>query len=149
LKRKLFIGIVLGIPVIVLAMGSMWPGNPLAGRFSGQFSAWLQAILSTPVVFWCGWIFFRRAWDSILALRPNMFTLLALGIGTAYLYSLVVAIAPHWFTSDAVSHAGMPEPYFESAVAITLLALLGQVLELSARRKTGDAVSELLQLTPE
>jgi Cu+-exporting ATPase len=132
MSRRLWVGVALTVPLLVLAMWLMVPG-----------SAWLQLLLATPVVLWCGWPFFERAWTSLRQRSPNMFTLIALGVADAYLYSLAVTVAPQIFP------AGMPlHPYYESAAAITVLVLLGQVLEIRARGRTSAAIRRLLGLVP-
>jgi Cu+-exporting ATPase len=133
MSRRFWLGLLLGLPVFVLAMGHMLLGRPLI-RTHAVADA-LQAVLATVVVFYCGWPFFTRAWASLVNRSPNMFTLIALGVGTAYLYSLI-----------AVFHGA--EGYFESAAAIVVLVLLGQVLELRARSHTSNAIRRLLSLTP-
>jgi Cu+-exporting ATPase len=127
-------------------MMDMLPNNPLH-----QYAAalnWVQLILSTPVVFWCGWPFFERAWLSVRHRSPNMFTLIALGVGAAYLYSLAATVVP-WIFPAGFRHAnGSVMPYFDTAVVVTVLILLGQVLELKARSQTSSAIQRLLGLAP-
>ncbi len=133
MTRRFWLGLALGLPVFVLAMGHMLLGRPLLP--SHAVSEWLQAILTTGVVWYCGWPFFQRAWASVVNRSPNMFTLIALGVGAAYLYSLVTVVRGF-------------EGYFESAAAIIVLVLLGQVLELRARGQTTQAIRRLLGLAP-
>jgi P-type Cu+ transporter len=133
MSRRFWLGLVLGLPTFVLAMGHMLLGRPLIP--SHAVSGWLQALLATAVVWYCGWPFFQRAWVSVINRSPNMFTLIALGVGAAYFYSLV-----------GVLRGG--EAYFESAAAIIVLVLLGQVLELRARGQTTSAIRRLLGLAP-
>jgi Cu+-exporting ATPase len=133
MSRRFWLGLLLGLPIFVLAMGHMLLGRPLIP--SHAVSGWLQALLATAVVWYCGWPFFQRAWVSVVNRSPNMFTLIALGVGAAYFYSLV-----------AVLRGG--EAYFESAAAIIVLVLLGQVLELRARGQTTSAIRRLLRLAP-
>jgi Cu+-exporting ATPase len=141
MSRRFWIALLLGLPVLVLAMGGM-VSDRLHELFETPLSHWAQLLLATPVVFWCGWPFFQRAWVSLVNRSPNMFTLIALGVGAAYLYSLAVTLLfPH-----PAGVLGMP--YFETAVAITVLVLLGQVLELRARAQTGSAIKKLLGLAP-
>lgn len=136
---RVIIAALLGVPTLLLAM---WPGlMPM------QSSAILQCALSTPVVFWAGWPIFRRAWDSIVNSSANMFTLLALGIGTAYVYSLVALFFPSLFPDTFKSHGTLPL-YFEAAAIITAFALLGQYLETKARGATSQAIQKLLKETP-
>jgi Cu+-exporting ATPase len=142
---RFWVGLVLGAPVVLLAMADMLPGWP---RHGSPGLNWLQLVLTTPVVLWCGGPFFVRAWQSLANRSPNMFTLIALGVGTAYIYSVAAVVAPQDFPAGFASAHGMVEPYFETAAAITVLVLLGQVLELRARRRTGAAVRNLLGLAP-
>lgn len=139
--KRFWIGALFTIPLVVLVMGSMIPG--LNSLFSTTFSRIMQGILSTPVVLWSGWPFFQRAWSSVLNRHLNMFTLIALGVGTAYLYSLFALFFPQLFPELFQSSEGVPI-YFETAAIITLLVLLGQVLELRARSHTHQAIQALL-----
>lgn len=139
--RRFWIGVILTIPVLFLAMGSMFPLlqewiSPAVYRY-GQF------IFASPVVLWAGWPFFERAWVSILNKHLNMFTLIALGVGVAYLYSVIALLFPHIFP-ETFQHKGEIPLYFETAAIITVLVLLGQVLELKARSQTGLAIQALL-----
>lgn len=143
---RLWVAAVLALPVLLLAMLPML-GVPIERWLSHQTSLWLQAALSTPVVLWAGWPFFVRGWHSIRTWNLNMFTLIAIGTGTAYLYSLVATLFPD-LIPHAFRHDGRVEVYFEAAAVITALVLLGQVLELRARRRTGNAIRELLALAP-
>ncbi len=145
---RFWVGLALGAPVVLLAMADMLPGRPLHSLLSMRALAWLQLVLTTPVVLWCGGPFFVRAWQSLLNRSPNMFTLIALGVGAAYVYSVVAVAAPGVFPPGFATMGEFVEPYFETAAAITVLVLLGQVLELRARRQTGEAVRKLLGLTP-
>ena len=145
MTRRFWWGAALSLPVLILAMAHLFPGAP--HWFDSDLSRWLQFIFSTPVVFWSGWPFFQRAWRSILNRSPNMFTLIGMGTGTAYLYSAVVMLAPQIFPPTFAGH-GKIGVYFESAAVITLLVLLGQVLELRARHRTGSAIRALLDLAP-
>jgi len=148
MSRRLWISLDLGVPVLLIAMLDMLPSKPVS-RLVGSSSALLaQWLLCTPVVFGCGWPFFVRAWVSLRQRSANMFTLIALGVGTAYFYSVVAAL-DHLLDAHLFPHGfGMVEPYFESATAIVMLVLVGQVLELRARHRTGSAIRSLLQLTP-
>jgi Cu+-exporting ATPase len=146
MSRRFWVGLVLGLPVFAIAMADMIPGNPLH-RFGGPLN-WLQLALSTAVVVWCGWPFFERAWRSFLNASPNMFTLIALGIGAAYLYSLLATVAPGIFPDGFRTHSGTVMPYFDTAVVVTVLVLLGQVLEMKARSRTSGAIRALLRLAP-
>ena len=114
----------------------------------GGWEPWIELILATPVVLWGGAPFFQRGWASIVNRSTNMFTLIAMGTGVAYLYSLVATFFPHIFPASFREMGGTPAVYFEAAAAITTLVLLGQVLELRARSRTGAAIRALLDLTP-
>ena len=138
------------LPIFVIAMAPMLP-IPAIGRLLHENMAalnWLQLVLATPVVLWCGWPFFERGWNSIVHRSPNMFTLIAVGVGAAYLYSLAATAAPGMFPTGFQNTHGAVEPYFDSAAVVVVLVLLGQVLELRARRQTGDAIRSLLGLAP-
>ncbi|AMJ59674.1 haloacid dehalogenase [Bosea sp. PAMC 26642] len=148
MTRRFWIGLVLGLPVLFLEMGGHVPALGLHNLVSPQISIWVQCVLSTPVVLWAGWPFFARGWASIVSRHLNMFTLIALGTGTAYLYSLVAAFAPGLFPERFHGMAGTVPVYFEAATVITVLVLLGQVLELQAREQTGGAIRALLNLAP-
>jgi Cu+-exporting ATPase len=142
------VGALLTAPVLVLAMGGM-VGIPVQGWISPRAGRWLELALASPVVLWGGWPFFARGWRSIRTLNLNMFTLIAIGTGTAWLYSLVATLAPGWFP-DAFREpdTGVVPVYFEAAAVIVTLVLFGQVLELRARRSTGGAIRDLLGLAP-
>jgi Cu+-exporting ATPase len=148
MSRRLAFGAALGLPVVVLAMGEMLPGRPLDSVVSSRLQPWLQLVLATPVVLLGGLPFFRRALRSVILRRLNMFTLIALGTGAAYLYSALAVLAPGLFPSSFRGHGGALALYFEAAVVITVLVLLGQVLELRARGRTRDALRGLLDLAP-
>jgi heavy metal translocating P-type ATPase len=145
MTRRFWIGAALSLPVFVLAMWHMLPSAP--HWVEGDLSRWVQFLLSTPVVLWCGWPFFQRGWQSIVNRSLNMFTLIAIGVGAAYFYSAVVMLAPQLFPSSFAAH-GKIGVYFEAAAIITVLVLLGQVLELRARSRTGSAIRALLNLAP-
>ncbi|MEJ0019866.1 MAG: heavy metal translocating P-type ATPase [Acetobacteraceae bacterium] len=138
MTRRLWIGVGLSVPVVVLGMA-------LHGVFN---SNWLQLVLATPVVLWAGWPFFQRGWDSIVRRSLNMFTLIALGTGAAWAYSVLATIVPGIFPPGFRAHDGSVAVYFEPAAVITVLVLVGQVLELRARAQTGDAIRALLNLAP-
>ena len=146
MQRRLIGSAALALPLLVLEMAGMAGATAL----HGPWVPWLQLALATPVVLWGGWPFFVRAADSIRWKSPNMFTLIALGTGAAYLYSLVAVLFPGWLPKGvaASGHAGGPPLYFEAAAVITTLVLVGQVLELRARRSTGEAIRALLGLAP-
>ncbi len=148
MSRRLWISVVLALPVFLIGMSDIVPGAPLQKAASPTVLAWTQLILTTPVVLWCGWPFFVRAWQSITNFSLNMFTLIGLGVGVAYLFSLVATIAPDIFPHSFRGHGGGVPVYFEAAAVITALVLLGQVLELKARSQTGTAIRSLLGLAP-
>jgi Cu+-exporting ATPase len=146
MTRRFWIGLVLAVPVVVLEMG----GHVIPGMrqvVSASMSTWLQLVLATPVVLWAGWPFFTRGWTSVRTMRLNMFTLIAMGTGVAWLYSVVATVAPGIFP-DSFQMDGTVDVYFEAAAVITVLVLLGQVLELRAREQTSGAIRALLDLTP-
>ena len=145
LARRFWIGLLLTLPVFSLAMGEMVPGlKELIAAVGERVSLLIQFALSTPVVLWAGWPFLEKAWRSVVNRSPNMFTLISLGTGAAYLFSVV-----HLFFADG-GHAGHgANSYFEAAAVITVLALLGQVFELRARSKTSSAIRSLLALSPQ
>ncbi len=145
LARKFWIGLALTIPVLVLAMGQWIPGVRIDQWIPRPVSRWLEFLLSTPVVLWAGGMFFGRAWRSLKTRQLNMFTLIATGVGTAYVYSTVAVIAPGIFPTSFRQH-GEVGLYFEAAAVITVLVLLGQMLEAKARSRTGQAIKALLGL---
>ena len=129
MTRRFWIGLVLTLPLLAFVMGDMLPGQPLRHLISGRVLAWLQLILATPVVLWAGWPFFVRGWASIVNRSLNMFTLIAIGTGMAYAYSVVGTFAPGFFPESFRTHGGEIGLYFEAAAVITALVLLGQVLD--------------------
>ena len=137
LSLKFWIGLALTIPVLIMAMGNAWIPHSV--------SKWLEFLLSTPVVVWAGGIFFIRAWRSVVNRSLNMFTLIALGVGSAYLYSVIGVLFPGLFPSS-FREDGEIGLYFEAAAVITVLVLLGQLLEAKARNRTGKAIRALLGL---
>ena len=141
MTRRFWIGAAIGSPVFVLAMAEMVVG----GIASRQVSNWVQLLCATPVVVWAGRPFFERCWASIRNRSPNMFTLIGLGVGSAYLYSLAATLFPRAFPDGFRTEGGGVEPYFDTAVVIIVLVLLGQVLELRARHRTGAALRALLR----
>ncbi len=147
MSRRFWVGLVLTVPVLFLEMGSHIPALGLHHLVSPGTSNWIQFVLSTPVVLWAGWPFFQRGWASVVDRSLNVFSLIALGTGTAYIYSLVATFVPDLFPADFREMGGVPV-YFESAAVITVLVLLGQVLELRARAQTGGAIRALLKLAP-
>jgi Cu+-exporting ATPase len=148
MTRRFWIGLALSVPLLVFAMGDMLPGEPLRHLVPGRVAAWLQLVLATPVVLWAGWPFFVRGWASVVNRSLNMFTLIALGTGMAYVYSVGGTLAPGFFPESFRTHAGEVGLYFEAAAIITVLVLLGQVLELRARSRTSSAIKALLSLAP-
>ncbi|HEX9647181.1 MAG TPA: heavy metal translocating P-type ATPase, partial [Alphaproteobacteria bacterium] len=146
MSRRLRIGAGLTAALLVISMGELVPG--LAALVEGAWNRWAQLALATPVVVWAGWPFFVRGWRSLVTRSLNMFTLIALGTGTAYAYSLVAVAAPDVFPAGFRNPAGEVGLYFEAAAVITVLVLLGQVLELRARERTSDALRALLDLAP-
>nr|WP_313665738.1 heavy metal translocating P-type ATPase [Brucella intermedia] len=146
MTRRFWIGLVLAIPVFILEMGGHLFG--LTHVIGQQVSNWLQLILATPVVLWAGWPFFQRGWQSLVNRSLNMFTLIAMGTGTAWIYSVVATLAPSIFPDAFRQHDGSVAVYFEAAAVITVLVLLGQVLELRARESTSGAIRALLDLAP-
>jgi len=148
MTRRFWVSVALSVPLLAFVMGDMLPGQPLRHGLSSRLMAWLQLVLATPVVLWGGWPFFARGWASIVNRSLNMFTLIALGTGTAYVYSVIAALAPGMFPESFRTHGGEVELYFEAAALITTLVLLGQVIELRARSQTSSAIKALLGLTP-
>jgi Cu+-exporting ATPase len=140
------VGLVLALPVLVLEMGGHLVGSH--GWVDQILSNWIQLVFATPVVLWAGWPFFVRGWQSLLTRNLNMFTLIAMGVGVAYAYSVVATLVPGIFPSTFRGHDGAVAVYFEAAAAITVLILLGQVLELRAREATSGAIKALLDLAP-
>ncbi len=148
MTRRLWIGAALTLPVLVLEMGGHFPSLGLHRLVSPLASMWIQAALASPVVLWAGWPFFARGWASLRNRSLNMFSLIALGIGAAYLYSLAATLAPGLFPAGLRTADGVLAVYYESASVITVLVLFGQVLELRARERTGGAIRALLKLAP-
>ena len=148
MQRRFWASLALTAPVFFLAMSDLIPGQPVQHALGARLITWIQLALATPVVLWGGWPFFERGWASLVNRSLNMFTLIALGTGTAYVYSLVAALAPGIFPASFRGHGGEVAVYFEAAAVITTLVLLGQVLELKARSRTASAIKALLQLAP-
>jgi P-type Cu+ transporter len=147
MTRRFWIGAALALPTVILEMGGHFPGLNLHHYVPPQISIWLQFLLATPVVLWAGWPFFVRGWASVRNRSLNMFSLIALGTGAAYLYSLAATFAPGLFPEN-LRQDGVVAVYYEAAAVITVLVLLGQVLELRAREQTGGAIRALLNLAP-
>ena len=148
MTRRLWVGAVLALPVFVLEMGGHIPALGLHRLVPPIIATWVEFALSTPVVLWAGWPFFERGWASIVNRSLNMFSLIALGTGVAYLYSVVATLAPGIFPAGFRGMDGSVAVYFEAAAVITVLVLVGQVLELRAREQTGGAIRALLNLAP-
>jgi P-type Cu+ transporter len=145
MTRRFWVGAALALPVFILGMAHVFPNAP--AWVASDWSRWLQFLLSTPVVLWAGAPFFQRGWQSLRNRSLNMFTLIAMGVGVAYIYSAIVMLAPGTFPASFQEH-GKIDVYFEAAAIITVLVLLGQVLELRARSRTGSAIRALLGLAP-
>jgi Cu+-exporting ATPase len=147
MSRRFRIGLALTLPVFIIAMGGHMPGNPIGKILPAGISKWIEFLLATPVVLWAGLPFFKRGWKSVVTWNLNMFTLISVGTGTAYIYSAAAAGFPKIFP-ESFRHRGGVALYFEAAAVIIVLVLLGQVLELRARKRTGGAIRELLGLAP-
>ncbi len=148
MRRRLWISVFLAVPLLLIGMSDVLPGAPLQTMVSPRVLAWIQLLLASPVVIWCGAPFFVRGWQSIVNRSLNMFTLIGLGVGVAYVYSLMATITPGVFPNSFRGHSGSVPLYFEASAVITSLVLLGQVLELKARSQTGAAIKALLGLAP-
>ena len=148
MSRRFWVSAMLAAPILFLAMAEMIPGGPVGHLLSARAVIWLELILATPVVLWGGWPFFDRGRQSIVNRSPNMFTLIALGVGTAYVYSVLATLFSGFFPASFRGHTGEVPVYFEAAAIITVLVLLGQVLELRARSQTSGAIKALLGLAP-
>ena len=146
MTRRFWVGLVLALPAVVLEMGGHLVGGH--GWVDQTLSNWIQLVFATPVVLWAGWPFFVRGWQSLLTRNLNMFTLIAMGTGVAYVYSVVGTVIPESFPATFRGHGGAVAVYFEAAAVITVLVLLGQVLELRAREATSGAIKALLELAP-
>src|SRR4030088_1971596 len=146
MTRRFWIGLVLSIPPVVLEMGGHLVGGH--GWVDQTLSNWIQLVFATPVVLWAGWPFFVRGWQSLMTRNLNMFTLIAMGTGMAYVYSVIGTVVPESFPATFRGHGGAVAVYFEAAAVITVLVLLGQVLELRAREATSGAIKALLELAP-
>jgi len=148
MTTRMKLAIALAAPLFISGMAELWPGKPLSRWLDGTTSAWLGFALATPVVFWCGRPFFQRALASLANRRLNMFTLIALGTGVAWLYSALATIAPGVLPAALRAHDGSVPVYWEAAAVVTALVLVGQVLELRARSRTSAALRGLLELAP-
>ena len=147
MTRRFWVSVFLTLPVFLIGMNDLLPGRPFERLATMGALGWIQLTLATPVVLWCGWPFFVRAWQSLINRSPNMFTLIGLGVGVSYVYSVIAKIVPGVFPESFKEHGAVPV-YFEAAAVITTLVLLGQVLELKARSRTGAAIRALLDLAP-
>ena len=148
MTRRFWISLLLTVPLLLLAMSEMLPGQPVQHALSARLLTWVQLVFATPVVLWGGWPFFTRGWASLVNRSLNMFTLIAIGTGTAYIYSVIATLVPGIFPASFRTHGGAVAVYFEAAAVITTLVLLGQVLELRARSQTSSAIKALLGLAP-
>jgi Cu+-exporting ATPase len=148
MTRRFWVSLTFSVPLVAYVMGEMLPGATMDNWLDPQVGIWLQAFIATPVVLWAGWPFFVRGWLSVRRRSLNMFTLIAMGVGVAYIYSLIATFAPGLFPDSFRSHGGTVAVYFEAAAVIVTLVLLGQVLELRARSATSGAIRALLGLAP-
>ena len=148
MTRRFWVSLALTLPLVLIDMAGMLPGMPLQHALQGNWLPWIELLLASPVVLWGGWPFFQRGWASIVNRSTNMFTLIAMGTGVAYLYSFAATVLPGIFPAALRTMHGRPAVYFEAAAAITTLVLLGQVLELRARSHTSQAIRALLDLSP-
>ena len=148
MTHRFRVGLTLTVPVFLLAMGDMLPGSPLQNLISPEAQGFIEMTLATPVVLWAGAPFFQRMWASFVNRSLNMFTLIGIGTGAAYSFSVAATLFPQSFPPSFRGHHGMVDRYFEAAAVITVLVLLGQVLELRARSRTGSAIRALLGLAP-
>jgi Cu+-exporting ATPase len=147
MTRRFWIGSALTLPLFVLAMAHLVPLLGSASWVDGDVSRWMQFALATPVVGWAGWPFFCRGWRSVVTRQLNMFTLITVGVGAAFVFSIAVLLLPQLFAHTR-QHGGKVGLYFEAAAVIIVLVLLGQILELRARSRTGSAIRTLLNLAP-
>ncbi|MDS1135440.1 heavy metal translocating P-type ATPase [Nitratireductor indicus] len=145
--RRFWVSTLLAVPVFIIAMSPM-VGLPVRDWIGEKLAVWIEFLLASPVVLWAAWPFFKRGWQSIVNRSPNMWTLIAIGVGAAYLYSVAATLFPAAFPASFHTHAGTVPVYFEAAAVIVALVFLGQVLELKARERTGSAIRALLDLSP-
>jgi Cu+-exporting ATPase len=148
MTRRFWISAALTLPLLVIMASDFLPSHPIQGLLKGSLLGWFELAIATPVVLWGGWPFFQRGWASIISRNLNMFTLISIGAGSAYLYSLVAVFMPQLFPASFRDVSGQLGLYFEASAVITVLVLLGQVLELKARSQTSGAIKALLGLTP-
>ncbi len=148
LLKKFWISVACTVPIFILSMGDMLPGQPISKIIPNQVNAWIQLILTIPVVFYTCWMFFERAWTSFKTWNLNMFSLIGLGAAAAFFFSLLALFFPQIFPAELKGHHGEVHLYFESAAVILTLVLLGQVMEAKAHSKTNSAIKELIKLSP-
>ncbi len=148
MSRRFWIATILTTPLLLYVMGNMFFGHPFHRGIGATTGQWIEFALATPVVLWCAWPFFLRGARSVRALSPNMWTLISIGVAVAYLFSVAATLAPGMFPASLRGESGEVGVYFEAAAVIVTLVLLGQVMELRARRQTGGAIRELLELAP-
>jgi len=148
MRRRFWISVVLTAPLLVMMVGSFLPGQPIHRLFPMALANWIELLLATPVVMWGGWPFFVRFWQSLVNRSPNMFTLIGLGVGVAFLYSVAAVLVPDVFPASFKDTGGRVGTYFEAAAVIVTLVLLGQVMELMARSQTSAAIKALLGMAP-
>ncbi len=148
MTRRFWVGTALAAPLVLAAMAEMIPGSPLQHALPSGWMPWIQFVLATPVVLWCGWPLLERGWQSVRNRHLNMFTLIGLGVAAAYGFSVMAILFPGLIPASFQGHGGGVPVYFEAAAAITVLVLLGQVLELRARSQTSSAIRALLDLSP-
>jgi Cu+-exporting ATPase len=148
MTRRFWVGVALTLPLLAVMVSDFLPSHPIQHLLPGTLLGWIEFALATPVVLWAGWPFFERGWQSVVYRSPNMFTLIAIGSGSAYLYSVAAVVAPSVFPAAFRDMSGNLGLYFEAAAVITVLVLLGQVLELKARGQTSGAIKALLGLAP-
>ena len=146
MRRRFWVSVALSVPLVLIAMGDMLPGALVSRLLPGSVRPWVEMGLATPVCLWAGWPFFQRAWQSLVVRHLNMFTLIGLGVGVAWLYSVIATLLPGVFPPSFRTHGGEVAVYFEAAAVIVTLILLGQVLELRARSRTSSAIKQLLGL---
>jgi Cu+-exporting ATPase len=147
MTRRFWLSLVLSAPLFLIAMSDLWPGRSLERLLTITVLGWLELVLASPVVLWGGWPFFVRAWESLRQRSPNMFTLIGLGVGVAYLFGVLAQLFPDFFP-PSLRESGRVPVYFEAAAVIVSLVLLGQIMELRARNRTGAAIRMLLSLAP-
>lgn len=148
MTRRFIVSAIFTAPLLVITMGNLFPDQPIDRLIGHAVAQWAELVFATPVILYCAWPFFVRAAQSVRNMSPNMFTLVGMGVGVAYLFSVVATLAPGIFPPAFRDDAGQVDVYFEAAAFITMLVLLGQVLELRARSQTGSAIRELLELAP-